>query len=1083
MALIKAMSLLASAALEAASLVWMELAMFAAAAALYVLWSGGVPGPELGKWVSQMSQRVPQKKLAGAGSATRSPRTGSGGGEVERELRENLAKSDHRAVFRLWQRVKGLKEAPEIDLASVVDSMRKLGRNSSDVVAELRSALDSNPGLLSGIAALPAALLRDDAVELLDAIVGLLEERGSPVETSVYAGLMGAQLRRRDFSGVAATASRVPSGSLTPKMRAMLASAAAQRSRLDEALGHLRQMPVPKEGVRCALAPTAVAQILSLAAREQRVATATQELQRVRARLETRHLDELVAAETRRHDPMACLELLDAGAALHVQRGQGAYQALAGALAHTLDGPGLCTLVEELEAEARRGHTGTTVGEPLALTLLEACKTIRNGDLPPRIIALHQAACAGAPGSRVLAATCSVLMACEHNAEACEFYEREMAPKGIWPDAALTSALLKAAAQAGNSALAQRLSDHAGAMRTSASAGGNSNGGSDLQRHATTIKAYARERDLAGAAAVFNRLRSSGATLSPLIYNCFLDACIQCGDIEGAIRHFEEMKQLNFVDVVGYNTILKAHLGRGKTEEARTLVKEMAARGLQANKVTYNELLHAKVMAKDRSGIWSIVDEMHEAGVHANSVTCSILLKSLTVHSSQADVRRITSLIDEVEEPIDEVLFSSVIEACIRIKQLDLLSDLMRRYRQKGGFINLTAPTYGSMIKAYGQAGDVVRVRELWNEMEERGVKPTSITLGCMAEALVTSNHAEEAWELIHKQLASEERRGCINTVIYSTVLKGFAVNRRMDKVFAVYKEMRSKGIPCNTITYNTMLDACAKCCAMDHASGLLEDMKESCVEPDIITYSTIVKGYCLEGDVDRAFNVLEEMKGDEKFAPDEIMYNSILDGCAKQHRVEEALRVLDEMKAAGVGPSNYTLSILVKLLGHARRLNQAFRMVEDLSCQNGFRPNVQVYTCLVQACILNRRLERALGLHDTMVADAGCTTDEKFYAVLARGCLQLHQPLKAVEVVRAAYHLPGHNLASPARKDAPAVGVDARALDEVHGRLQAGGKEEQEALAKLSADLFERFGFRLGEGHCGKDPRQRRRGGGNGRR
>merc|ERR1719473_2347951 len=132
---------------------------------------------------------------------------------------------------------------------------------------------------------------------------------------------------------------------------------------------------------------------------------------------------------------------------------------------------------------------------------------------------------------------------------------------------------------------------------------------------------------------------------------------------------------------------------------------------------------------------------------------------------------------------------------------------------------------------------------------------------------------------------------------------------------------MRNKNIPCNTITYNTMLDACAKCCSMCRAPTLLEDMKTSCVEPDIITYSTIVKGYCLEGDVDRAFCVLEDMKSDGNFGPDEIMYNSILDGCAKQHRTDDALKLLDEMKSTGVIPSNYTLSILVKLLGHARRL------------------------------------------------------------------------------------------------------------------------------------------------------------------
>jgi len=582
------------------------------------------------------------------------------------------------------------------------------------------------------------------------------------------------------------------------------------------------------------------------------------------------------------------------------------------------------------------------------------------------------------------------------------------------------------------------------------------------------IKAYAREGNLGSAAAVFNRLKASGATLSPLIYNCFLDACVQCGDMGAATKQFEDMKQLGFLDVVGYNTMLKAHLSRGCTEEARCLLQEMAACGVQANKVTFNELLHAKVIAKDARGVWNLVDEMQKAGVRVNSVTCSILLKSLTAHSLPSDVQRVMALIEEIEESIDEVLFSSAIEACIRIKQLDLLSDLMRRHKQKGGFRNLTAPAYGSMIKAYGQAGDITRVKELWQEMEELGVKPTAITLGCMTEALVTNNNADEAWDLVHKQFDSDERRGCINTVIYSTVLKGFAVARRMDKVMAVYKEMRGKEISCNTITYNTMLDAFAKCCAMDRASGLLEDMKESCVEPDIITYSTIIKGYCMEGDVDRAFHVLEEMKTDGKFVPDEIMYNSILDGCAKQHRVEEALRVLDEMRAANVCPSNYTLSILVKLLGHARRLNQAFRMVEDLSGQNGFRPNVQVYTCLVQACTLNRRLERALALHDTVVADVGCALDDKFYAVLARGCLQLHQPMKAAEVVRAAYQLPGHSLAAPVRGSDYVVGMEAKVLDEVAARLQAGGKGEQEALASLGADLLELRGIRLGEARLG---------------
>ena len=58
-------------------------------------------------------------------------------------------------------------------------------------------------------------------------------------------------------------------------------------------------------------------------------------------------------------------------------------------------------------------------------------------------------------------------------------------------------------------------------------------------------------------------------------------------------------------------------------------------------------------------------------------------------------------------------------------------------------------------------------------------------------------------------------------------------------------------------------------------------------------------------------------------------------------------------------------LSIIVKLLGYARRLYKAFQLVEDLSNQNGFRPNVQVYTCLTEACVMRFSPEHGINSSD----------------------------------------------------------------------------------------------------------------------
>merc|ERR1712093_438447 len=100
----------------------------------------------------------------------------------------------------------------------------------------------------------------------------------------------------------------------------------------------------------------------------------------------------------------------------------------------------------------------------------------------------------------------------------------------------------------------------------------------------------------------------------------------------------------------------------------------------------------------------------------------------------------------------------------------------------------------------------------------------------------------------------------------------------------------------------------------------------------------------------------------------DEILYNSLLEGCGRQQDVDKATQVLAEMLEARVSPSNYTLSILVKLLGRGRRLDAAFDLVDEFRTCYNVRPNVQVYTCLIQACFLNRKAERALKVYDAMI-------------------------------------------------------------------------------------------------------------------
>merc|ERR1719387_1600748 len=63
-------------------------------------------------------------------------------------------------------------------------------------------------------------------------------------------------------------------------------------------------------------------------------------------------------------------------------------------------------------------------------------------------------------------------------------------------------------------------------------------------------------------------------------------------------------------------------------------------------------------------------------------------------------------------------------------------------------------------MKAYGHAQDIDGVWRCWREMLSRHIKPTSITAGCMVEAIVNNGDTEGAYEIIHQMREAEADGG-----------------------------------------------------------------------------------------------------------------------------------------------------------------------------------------------------------------------------------------------------------------------------------------------------------------------------------
>eukprot|EP00927_Polykrikos_kofoidii_P052146 TRINITY_DN4592_c1_g2_i1.p1 TRINITY_DN4592_c1_g2~~TRINITY_DN4592_c1_g2_i1.p1 ORF type:complete len:377 (-),score=58.20 TRINITY_DN4592_c1_g2_i1:227-1243(-) len=317
-----------------------------------------------------------------------------------------------------------------------------------------------------------------------------------------------------------------------------------------------------------------------------------------------------------------------------------------------------------------------------------------------------------------------------------------------------------------------------------------------------------------------------------------------------------------------------------------------------------------------------------------------------------------------------------------------------------------------------------------------------------MVEALVTNGLPDDGYKLLRELRQDEAVRPLLNAVTYCSVLKGFSHQKNFRKTWAVYLEMIEARLEFSIVTFNTLIDACARCGAMSNVPELLRSMACQKIEPSVVTYCAILKGYCKENKLEQAFELLESMRRTTSFVPDEIMYNSLLDGCARRGLFEKGMQVLADMKAAHVKPTNFTLSLLIKLAGRCRKLEKAFELFEIMPQHFQFQPNVNVYGNLVYACLQNRSLTRAMALVEKMI-QVPVWPNCRIYGMLIRACICSGDLSTAEGLLRAACGLKGGRSSFPKLDNGP--NLLSSELLEV---LSAMASSNKRAASDLARDL-----------------------------
>ncbi|XP_022936928.1 pentatricopeptide repeat-containing protein At5g10690 isoform X1 [Cucurbita moschata] len=255
--------------------------------------------------------------------------------------------------------------------------------------------------------------------------------------------------------------------------------------------------------------------------------------------------------------------------------------------------------------------------------------------------------------------------------------------------------------------------------------------------------------------------------LNTIVMNAVLEACVHCGDIDLALRTFNEMSKPDNcgLDNVSYGTLLKGLGEARKIDEAFQLL-ESVEEGTAIGSPTLSAPL-----------IYGVLNALTEAG----------------------DMRRANGLIARYGFLLHE-----------------------------GG--NLSISVYNLLMKGYISSGVPQAALALYNEMLNLELKPDKLTYNTLISACVKINKLDAAMYFFEemKERAGKYNQEDIfpDVVTYTTLLKGFGILKDVRLVHKIVLEMKTcHDLLIDRTAYTAMIDALVNCGSINGALSLFGEL------------------------------------------------------------------------------------------------------------------------------------------------------------------------------------------------------------------------------------------------------------------
>ncbi|CAN5970621.1 unnamed protein product [Sphagnum jensenii] len=400
------------------------------------------------------------------------------------------------------------------------------------------------------------------------------------------------------------------------------------------------------------------------------------------------------------------------------------------------------------------------------------------------------------------------------------------------------------------------------------------------------------------------------AVLREKRYVCLLQACGRTKSLEYGKRvHAHISKRKLDRDLILGNNLISMYVKCGSISRARQVFNTM----LERDVVSWTAMIAGVAKQRDVKGAFEAFQQMQQEGLKPNVITFMSILNACACPAALEKGRHIHSLIVETGADSDVSVLNALISMYSRCNSIvdarQIFDGMCKRNMPVRNVVSWTA-----MISGSAQQGYAEDALDLFQQMQQEGVKPNKVTFISVLNACASLSALEEGKKL------------------HDLIVKA--------------------GLQPDVSVGNALISMYSKCGSLDEASKVFHRMAHR----DVVSWNAMISGNAHHGHCHEGLDLFEKMQL-EGVRPDKVTFIAVLQACSHAGFIDLGRHYFCSMiQDYGIAQTGEHYGTMVDLVGRAGHLDEA----EEILNKKPFQPGALELGALLSACRVHGAVEIA---------------------------------------------------------------------------------------------------------------------------